>query len=174
MVMNLHIQSPIRAMHFALGKNIPSGSGDGMKIGRASFRVVSAPRWLRCLGMLLALAAILCGRAGAQATSGVTGLVTDPSGAIVVDADVKLTDPGTGFSATAKTNDSGVYQLSQIPPGEHYILTVSKEGFQTAAIQEVALAVATRETKDVRLELGNIKTVVEVSGHGEGEPQVHT
>src|ERR1700730_7279014 len=85
-VMNLHIESPIRAMHFALGKNIPSGSGDGMKSGRACFRGGSAPSWLRFLGMLLALAAILCGRAGAQATSGVTGLVTDPSGAIIVDA----------------------------------------------------------------------------------------
>jgi hypothetical protein len=139
----------------------------GMKIGSGSFRVVSAPSWLRSLGLVLALAAVLCGRAGAQATSGVTGLVTDPSGAIIVDADVKLTDPSTGFSATAKTNESGVYQLSQIPPGEHYILTVSKQGFQTAAIQEVALAVATRETKDVKLGLGDIKTVVEVSGHGE-------
>src|SRR5580704_7597407 len=164
--MNLHIQSPIRAMHFALGKNIPSGLGDGMKIGSGSFRIVNAPGWLR-LVMLLALAAILCGRAGAQATSGVTGLVTDPSGAIVINADVKLTDPGTGFSATAKTNDTGIYQFSQVPPGEHYTITVSKEGFETVTIQNVALAVATKETKDVKLEVGNIKTVVEVTSHGE-------
>ena len=153
-------------MHFALGQNIPSGWGDGMKIGSGSFRIVNAPGWLR-LVMLLALAAILCGRVGAQATSGVTGLVTDPSGAIVIDADVKLTDPGTGFSATAKTNDTGIYQFSQVPPGEHYTITVSKEGFETVTIQNVALAVATKETKDVKLEVGNIKTVVEVTSHGE-------
>ena len=154
-------------MRFALRKNFPYGLGDRMKIGSGSFGVVSARSWLRSLGMLLALATILCGRAGAQATSSVTGLVTDPSGAVVVDAQVTLTDPNNAFSATVKTNDSGVYQFPQVPPGEHYALTVSKEGFETATIQGVALAINTKETRDVKLALGNVKTVVEVTTQGE-------
>src|SRR6202021_1299434 len=87
----------IREVRFALRKNFPYGLGDRMKIGSGSFGVVSARSWLRSLGMLLALATILCGRAGAQATSSVTGLVTDPSGAAVVGAPVTLTAPDNAF-----------------------------------------------------------------------------
>ncbi|MFY9528486.1 MAG: TonB-dependent receptor, partial [Candidatus Acidiferrales bacterium] len=117
---------------------------------------------------LLVVCALLSGvRVSAQATSGVTGVVTDSSGGIVIGAKVTLTDPGTGFSTTAQTNGLGVYQFSQVPPGEHYTLTITNENFRTLTIRDVALAVGTKETRDVELQVGDTKTTVEVNSQGE-------
>jgi hypothetical protein len=138
-----------------------------MKNGGTCFGVLRTINGFRNAVLLLAFFAMLYGRAEAQATSSVTGLVTDPSGAIVVGADVSLADPVAVFTASTKTNDSGVYQFSQVPPSDHFTLTVTKEGFETVTIQNVALAVGTKETRDVKLQVGNIKTVVEVTAHGE-------
>lgn len=117
---------------------------------------------------MLVVWALLSGvRMSAQATSGVTGVVTDSSGGIVIGAKVTLTDPGTGFAATAQTNSLGVYQFSQVPPGEHYILSITNENFRTLTIRDVALAVGTKETRDVELQVGDTKTTVVVKSRGE-------
>jgi hypothetical protein len=59
-----------------------------MKNGRTYLGIVKSIKRVGNVAFLLAFFAMLCGRAEAQATSSVTGLVTDPSGAVVVDAQV--------------------------------------------------------------------------------------
>jgi hypothetical protein len=103
----------------------------------------------------------------AQATSGLTGVVTDATNAVIVGAKLTLTDPGTGFSKTAETNDVGVYQFSLIAPGDHYTLAVSKEGFQTVTITNLALGVGTKETRNVVLQVGSTAASIEVVAEGE-------
>lgn len=101
--------------------------------------------------------------AAAQATSGVTGVVTDPSGAIVAQATVTLSNQTIGYTATTKTNDVGVYQFLDVPPSEHYAIKVSKEGFRDVTLANVALNVGTKATQDVKLAVGTTQVNVEVT-----------
>jgi hypothetical protein len=61
-------------------------------------------------------------------TGTVEGIVTDPTGASVVDASVTMVDAGTGVSRSATTNDSGRYFFANVVPGK-YTLTINKSGF---------------------------------------------
>src|SRR5213080_2530615 len=63
----------------------------------------------------------------AGATGGLTGVVTDPSGAGIPKASVRLTDAG-GASYDATTNREGIYEFKTLPPGV-YTLKASATGF---------------------------------------------
>jgi hypothetical protein len=104
----------------------------------------------------------------AQATSGLIGVITDSSGAVVVGAQVKLENPETAFSAATVTNREGVYQFLHIPPGGHFRLTVNKEQFRAVSVSDLAIGVGVTETRDVKLQVGNATETVEVTAVGEG------
>ena len=60
-----------------------------------------------CLIAFLGLVALIPASVWAQAyTSSLTGLVTDPSGAVVPAVAVKLTDVNKGYDYTATTNET--------------------------------------------------------------------
>ncbi|HEX5424165.1 MAG TPA: TonB-dependent receptor [Candidatus Acidoferrales bacterium] len=101
--------------------------------------------------------------AAAQATSGVTGVVTDPSGAVVIGATVTLSNQGIGYTATTKTNEVGVYEFVDVPPSEHYAIAVSKQGFRDVTLSNVVLNVGTKATQDVKLTIGATQVNVEVT-----------
>src|SRR5215467_11290001 len=65
------------------------------------------------------------------ASGTVTGTITDQSGAVVTNAQVKLTDTATGKSRNAATNSSGRYIFVNVDPG-HYEVTAAKQGFATS------------------------------------------
>ena len=60
----------------------------------------------------------------------ITGLVTDPSGGVVANALVTVTNPQTNFTRTANTNTSGLYTLPNLLPGL-YSVKVEIQGFQS-------------------------------------------
>ncbi|HEV7644068.1 MAG TPA: TonB-dependent receptor [Pyrinomonadaceae bacterium] len=99
----------------------------------------------------------------AQSFSGVTGVVTDANGAVVPGVAVTLTDTKTQKDTTTKSNDQGVYQFTNIPPGEAYKLTFSLQGFQTLAVTDVILGVSRTETHNVTLSPGEVSVTVEVN-----------
>ena len=103
-----------------------------------------------------------------QATSGLTGVVTDASGAIIVGAEVRLERPDTAFSATTTTNREGEYQFLHVAPGQHYRLTVNKDQFRAMTLSDFAIGVGVTETRDVKLQIGNANETVEVTAAGEG------
>jgi Carboxypeptidase regulatory-like domain len=115
------------------------------------------------LAILLAAISVGVQPAAAQATSGATGVVTDPSGAVVTDAAVTLSNAAIGFSASTKTNGVGVYEFLNVPPSETYTLSVSKDGFRTSTLERVILNVATKATQDVQLMIGTAQANVEVT-----------
>jgi Carboxypeptidase regulatory-like domain/TonB dependent receptor len=120
--------------------------------------------------MTLFVLALFCGLPVflvAQATSGVTGVVTDETGALVVGAQVTLTNPATGLSATTTTNSDGVYKFLHILPAT-YKITFSKDKFRTVTISNVELGVSVIETKNVKLPVGRASETVEVTASGEG------
>jgi hypothetical protein len=114
--------------------------------------------------------ALFCGLpvySAAQATSGVTGVVTDESGALLVGANVTLANPATGFSAATTTDSEGVYKFLHVLPAT-YTLTVSLEKFRSVTISNLELGVSVVETKNVKLPVGSTAERVEVTSSGEG------
>jgi hypothetical protein len=98
----------------------------------------------------------------AQSVSGVTGVVTDATGAVIPGVDVLLADTKTSKELTTKTNDQGVYIFSNVPPGEGYRLTFTIANFQTFAISDIALGVGKTETQNAVLSAGAVGATVEV------------
>src|SRR5262249_11238907 len=96
---------------------------------------------------------------GERAT--VTGAVTDPSGQILVGADVAIRNIGTNIITRTKTNAAGIYYLAALPPGE-YELRVEYSGFRPSVTSNIPLAVGLTATFNVALELGTVAEAVEV------------
>src|SRR5271167_1260512 len=94
-------------------------------------------RWsVVSISMILAL--LLCSAAfsaWAQTTSmgTITGLVTDPSNAVVPDAAVNVKDTATSEVRTVNTNTAGRYVFVNLPPGT-YDIAVTKAGFQKTSV----------------------------------------
>ncbi|MGA9072786.1 MAG: carboxypeptidase-like regulatory domain-containing protein, partial [Candidatus Sulfotelmatobacter sp.] len=101
---------------------------------------------------------------GQTATSSLRGTVSDSQHAIVVGAGVTLSNPSTGFSQSMKTDNYGVYQFLQIPPGT-YTLTVSQAGFATIKHDGLQLLVNVPATSDVTLPVKGETAVIEVTGN---------
>ena len=76
-----------------------------------------------------------------QATSRVTGLVQDKTGAIVVGAKVTLTNEATNVSVSTVTTSSGAYVFDGIVPGS-YAITVVAPGFSTYSSKSNVLTIA--------------------------------
>jgi len=99
----------------------------------------------------------------AQSNSGVTGVVTDSTGAVIPGVNVTLTDTKTGTSQTATTTGEGTYIFNNIRPGAGYKLTFEKQGFQTSVINEVQLGIAKTETQNAQLVAGQVTETVQVT-----------
>src|SRR5262249_62168546 len=77
----------------------------------------------------------------AQIYSGsLTGVVTDPSGAVVPGAKVKLTDVEKGFSDETDPGSAGRYVLRSLPPG-NYRISIALTGFNTYVQDGIVLNV---------------------------------
>jgi hypothetical protein len=121
-----------------------------------------------CLGLLIVFSAV---PAWAQsATGSISGIVTDPSGAAIVNASVKLIQAETNSSQTSATNETGRYSFISVQPGV-YALTVTHPGFTQAKMQGQKVEVGTALTLNLTLEVGATSTVVEVKASAGAELQ---
>ncbi len=96
-------------------------------------------------------------------TAAIVGTVTDPSGAPVPGADVSAKDTERGTVLTAKTNNTGAYNLTRVPIGT-YVLTVGAPGFQKTAHAPFTLVLNQTARIDVQLKIGQVTETVEVTG----------
>jgi hypothetical protein len=119
--------------------------------------------------LLIAFVALFSFSSFAQSTSGVTGVVTDPNGAVVSGATVTLTDTKTGRESTTTTNDKGQYTITNVQPGEKYTLSFAGTGFQKLVLSNVTLGVAKTETYDATLTAGNVNATVDVVAESTGD-----
>jgi hypothetical protein len=102
---------------------------------------------------------LLGGTARSQTTSAMTGTVTDPSGAVVTNAQVEAANEETGSKQTTTSNGDGLYVLPGLAVG-HYTLTVTAPGFSTYKRTGVVVNVAQTLREDVHLAVGaNSQTV---------------
>lgn len=114
---------------------------------------------LGSLAFLLLLAPIAV---RAQAVYGnVVGSVTDPSGAAVANAKVTITDTARAVTFTAATNQDGNFSFRALIAGT-YQVRVEAAGFK-AALQSVTVSVDQESRADIKLEVGDVSQVVEIT-----------
>jgi len=90
------------------------------------------------------------------------GIVSDPSGALIPGAEVKVKNVDMGTVATATTNEAGQYEVPYLLPGI-YDVTVQAQGFKAAVRRGIQLRVADRLELDFALELGEVTQSVVVT-----------
>src|SRR5438270_11288608 len=100
----------------------------------------------------------------AQGTSQIQGVVKDTSGAVIGGAAVKATQTDTGVARTVTSAEDGVYVLPSLAIGP-YRVEVSKPGFSTYVQSGIVLQVATNQTVDVTLKVGELAQQVEVQAN---------
>jgi len=76
----------------------------------------------------------------------ILGSVTDPSGAYVAGATVKVRNVATGLERTTVTSADGSYRVPELQIGT-YSVTVTQTGFQTAVTSDVEVNVATERAR---------------------------
>jgi len=113
--------------------------------------------------LLLLLPLLLSPASRAQLYTGsVTGVVTDPSGAVVPLAKVTLLDQDKGYVYTATTDPAtGRYLLRSIPPGT-YRITVEAANFESQRKENIRLDVTQNISFDFSLVVGKTTELVEV------------
>ncbi len=125
-------------------------------------------RWTRSSwqAMILVLVSLcwLAASASAQVSTGTfTGLVTDPSGAIIPGATVTATNDGTGVAVMRPTNSEGLYTLPNLIPG-FYTVRAEAHGFKTFVNAHIELTVGYTQRVNFKLEVGAVTQTVTVEG----------
>src|SRR5712671_2727466 len=101
--------------------------------------------------------------ANAQTFRGaINGTVTDPSGAVVPNAQVKAAENSTGIDHTTATTSDGAFSFQDIPLG-FYKVSVTASGFPVYTVDKVEVTAGTIYTLQVKLKLQQQATTVEVS-----------
>ncbi|MBS1786804.1 MAG: carboxypeptidase regulatory-like domain-containing protein [Acidobacteria bacterium] len=101
-----------------------------------------------------------------SSTSALSGAVTDPNGAVVAGAEVKVKNDATGAEFNAVTASNGTFRIPALAAG-NYTVTINSPGFKRAVIQDVKLDAATPSNVNVVLEVGAQSESVVIQGTGE-------
>src|SRR3984893_2073234 len=92
----------------------------------------------------------------------ITGTVTDPAGAVVVNAPIEARNVNTGAIYQTATTETGNYTLAQLPVGP-YELTVTAEGFRKYTGQGLTVENAQTLRIDVALQVGDTTESVTIT-----------
>jgi len=114
------------------------------------------------VAMALALFAVSA-MAQTSTTGSIEGTVLDPNGAAVKGATVTVTSPNLISPQTATTNDSGRYQILNLPPGS-YKVVVEGQGFGKFEKENVAVNLGRTSIADAQLALATATASVTVTG----------
>jgi hypothetical protein len=94
-------------------------------------------------------------------TADLHGIISDPSGAVVVNAEIVIQTLDTGFVRTTKTTPDGSYTFVGLAPGR-YSVRVSASGFRPATVKEITLMVGQEAELSLRLEISPLLKAIEV------------
>jgi hypothetical protein len=93
---------------------------------------------------------------------GITGRVTDPSGAAIPEAAVVLTSLDTGTALTGGSSSDGIYSVSGVAPGR-YRINVTKAGFKAFTQEPIFISTETVIALDISLTVGMVTQTVSVT-----------
>ncbi|HXM95837.1 MAG TPA: TonB-dependent receptor [Candidatus Dormibacteraeota bacterium] len=131
-------------------------------IPRKRYFVLAIIASLGCLSFFLAEPL----SAQSQAINGtIRGRITDPAGAAVPEANVTVTNINTGFRRTVPTETEGYFVVPSLPLGT-YTVSVEKQGFSTVRHPDIVLEAGKEAVIDEQLKVGEVATILEVTGGG--------
>lgn len=117
---------------------------------------------MRQLTLLITMFLFFVSQATGQTTFGsITGVVTDPSGAVVPGVTVSVTNEGTGLERKVVTSSGGVFNVPNLDVGT-YRVTVTAPGFATYERSGLVLSSNQVLNIDASLKLETTATVTEV------------
>ncbi|HEV2401825.1 MAG TPA: TonB-dependent receptor [Candidatus Sulfotelmatobacter sp.] len=120
----------------------------------------SSIRFIVLSVVTLALVAAAFGQGGA--TGAITGTVQDPSGALVANAEVRITDQDTGvLQRTVTTGPDGAFTAPLLPVGT-YTLSIHAPGFADAKVADVAVRVTETTRMTAKLQTQSVQQKIEV------------
>ena len=120
-------------------------------------------RWIASGFVIVCLALLLAPRTiSGQASAGITGTITDSSGAVVPNAKVTATDVATSVTSHTLSSSAGTYAFKGLNPGK-YTVTVEASGFKKAVQESVTVEVSTVATIDVTVSAGSANETVQVT-----------
>jgi hypothetical protein len=128
-----------------------------VKIGNQC-KVLFRPILLQLL-LILGLGTAAFAQAG---RGGISGLVSDPSGAVVPHAKVTALNHATGLSQSTITTAAGLFSFVSLSPGS-YEITATLKGFESVAQDNVPVSVDQVTTVNIALRIGSANEVVTVT-----------
>lgn len=133
--------------------------------------------WLHRLSFLAA-ALLLCGTTVAQTSgsSSLSGVVSDPTGAVVAGATVEIHNPVSQYSRSTTTDGAGHFGFPNLPFNPYH-LSVTAKGFATYA-QDVDVKSAVALNLKITVQIARSAETVTVTGDAsdilENDPTFHT
>jgi hypothetical protein len=100
---------------------------------------------------------------GQATTASIRGVVTDPSGAVLPDAIVTITNTSTGISSTQRTDSKGYFLFPDLHIGGPYRVTVEKRGFQRFTAAGIMLDLSSAREVDAKLAIGTASQTVQIN-----------
>ena len=98
--------------------------------------------------------------------SSVSGIVSDPTGAVVPQVKVTVTDTARGVAFKATSNQDGVYLINNLIPST-YKVTAEGAGFQTYQMTSFPLTAKQEAVLNITLQLGSTTQTIEVSSQAQ-------
>jgi Carboxypeptidase regulatory-like domain len=98
----------------------------------------------------------------ADVSARIQGTVTDPSGAVVPDVTVTITNVATGISRKVTSSSDGSYVFLSLPAPGVYTVTAERNGFKKFTALQIPLALNQIYVLDIRMELGAVTQEVTV------------
>jgi hypothetical protein len=114
------------------------------------------------IASIFSISILACAAAyGQVAGATLSGIVADPSGAVVAGAQISIKNSGTGIIRNVATDSAGVYSAPNLLPGE-YTVTTTAPGFATTVQSNVTLEVAAQQVLNITMRVGQSTEHVEV------------
>lgn len=124
-------------------------------------------RYIVFVFLFAALLALCASPGFAQiTTTGIRGIVRDPSGAVVPSATIKVTDNATGVEQTTISSSDGGFLFSNLQFGT-YKLTATATGFQTIVITAITVESGRTTNVSIDMQVGTAAETVQVTASAE-------
>jgi Carboxypeptidase regulatory-like domain len=136
---------------------------------QAQLRCLAHQFRLHCLGVVLLLISPSLVAQTSVATGSIVGTVNDTSGAVIIGAQIIITNGGTGQDIKVTTNSAGMYNSGALFPGS-YTLRVSADGFATVTAR-VTVLIGNTTSENVKLPVRAEDEVIDVTS---SELQINT
>jgi hypothetical protein len=113
---------------------------------------------------VVSILALFCASAafGQAGRGSISGLVTDPSGALIPGAKITLENNATGVKQTTATTEGGLYSFISLAPGS-YRVTATAKGFETLVHDQVQVTLDQTTLVNLTMRVGSVNEIVTVS-----------